>query len=131
MVFHSACFFFVSLFIFSQFFSLASGVLFKKSNFQQKVVHHNDINPGLLNLIVKSYIEDMLSDPVFANEKIKNRLTNLGLVAVVVYFSLIDLILTWFLICSFSNYISTHPALKQKNVYVGQKPPNYDPDYVS
>ncbi|RWS08971.1 hypothetical protein B4U79_17732 [Dinothrombium tinctorium] len=64
------------------------------------------INGGVLKLIIKTYIEDLIATTSAEDELFKNKLLALG------------------------DHILTHPALYQKNLYVGNAPPSYHPDEI-
>ncbi len=70
-------------------------------------VSNNNPNRGVLRLIVKAFVDDLLSRSTIEDEVARSKLYQLG------------------------DHISTHPALRQRHLYVGQEPPNYDPDKVS
>ncbi|RWS28798.1 hypothetical protein B4U80_02951, partial [Leptotrombidium deliense] len=60
----------------------------------------NSVNGGVLKLIIKTYIEDLIAKTSADDEAFKSRLLSLG------------------------DHILTHPALYQKNLYVGHSPPD-------
>ena len=67
----------------AQIFSLASCGMLKGSNFlydssQPDTIHPHQINSGLLKLIVKTYIEELLSDSDIEDENVKQKLIDLG-----------------------------------------------------
>lgn len=70
-------------------------------------ISNNNLNRGVLKLIVKAFVDDLLSRSTIEDEVARSKLYQLG------------------------DHISTHPALRQRHMYVGQEPPNYDPDKVS
>jgi len=75
--------------------------------FQGSHGSNTKINNGIMKLIVKAYVDELLAMARIEDEVTRNKLMDLG------------------------DHIVSHPALRQKHLYVGQEPPNFDPDRVS
>ncbi|KAI1301835.1 hypothetical protein HDE_02747 [Halotydeus destructor] len=62
------------------------------------------IKPGILKLIVKAYVDELLQLSDVDKTSLKRKLTHM------------------------SDHVATHPALFQRHMYVGHEAPIYDPD---
>ncbi|UXI15370.1 coatomer subunit epsilon [Sarcoptes scabiei] len=60
----------------------------------------------LVKLIIKSYLRDLLANPSIGDDELKDRLSRIN------------------------EHVAKHPAMHQKYLWVGQKPPTINPDRI-
>lgn len=91
------------------------------------LINSSRINPSLLKLIINSYVEKLLLQSSLSTDTITSHLNRLGWVC-----DSPSLMHSHHRLSPLSSdHVANHPALAERKLFVGEKPPNYDPDYVS